>query len=113
MKIGDLELDIEAYRLSRSGEPLKIERIPMELLLLLARNRGKLVTREQVISQIWGASHFIDSESAINTAVRKLRKVLQDDPGSPNFIETVPAKGYRLSRKRLRTMYPPEKPLRT
>jgi len=96
MKIGELELDIEGYQLRRSGQPLRIERIPMELLLLLAGSRGKLVTREQVVSYIWGASHYIDSESAINTAIRKLRKVLGDDVKNPRFIETLPAKGYRL-----------------
>jgi TolB-like protein/DNA-binding winged helix-turn-helix (wHTH) protein len=96
MQIGDFELDVEAYQLRRSGQPVKIERIPMELLLLLARNRGKLVTREQVAAQIWGADHYIDSESAINTAVRKLRKVLEAGVDSPQLIETVPAKGYRL-----------------
>jgi len=72
----------------------------MELLLLLARNRGKLATREQVAAHIWGVDHYIDSESAINTAVRKLRKVLEAGVDGVQWIETVPAKGYRGPRRR-------------
>jgi len=51
---GDLELDPHAYELRRSGRRLKLERIPMELLLLLVERRGELVTREEIIERIWG-----------------------------------------------------------
>lgn len=92
----DYELDLRAYELRRSGRPLKLERIPMELLLLLVEKRGQLVTRDQIVSRIWGNNVFLDADNSINAAIRKIRQVLKDDPEQPRFIQTVTGKGYRL-----------------
>ena len=67
---GDLELDPRAYELRRSGRRLKLERIPMELLLLLVERRGELVTREEIIERIWGKDVFLDTDSGINAAIK-------------------------------------------
>ena len=93
---GDLELDPRAYELRRAGRPLKLERIPMELLLLLVESRGQLVTREQIIERIWGRDVFLDADTSINSAIRKIRQVLKDDPEQPKFIQTVTGRGYRF-----------------
>ena len=92
----DLELDLRAYELRRSGQRLRLERIPMELLLLLIERRGELVTREQIIERVWGKDVFLDTESGINAAIRKIRQVLKDDPEQPRFVQTVTGKGYRF-----------------
>src|SRR6266853_2865180 len=93
---GDLELDPRAYELRRAGRPLKLERIPMELLLLLVERRGQLVTREQIIERIWGRDVFLDADTSINSAIRKIHQVLKDDPEEPKFIQTVTGRGYRF-----------------
>ncbi len=81
VKFGDdLELDRGAYALRRSGRALKLERIPMEILLLLVERRGQLVAREEIIGTIWGKDVFLDTDSSINSAIRKIRQVLKDDP---------------------------------
>ena len=85
----DFELDLRAYELRRSGRPLKLERIPMELLILLIEHRGELLTREQIVEGIWGKDVFVDTESGINAAIRKIRQVLKDDPEQPRFVQTV------------------------
>ena len=69
----------------------------MELLFLLVERRGELVTREEVADRLWGTSVFVDIDQSINTAVRKVRMVLRDDPDKPRFIETVVGKGYRFA----------------
>jgi len=92
----DLELDPRAYELRRSGRRLKLERIPMELLLLLVERRGELVTREEIIERIWGKDVFVDTDSGINAAIRKIRQVLKDDPEKPLFVQTITGKGYRF-----------------
>jgi TolB-like protein/DNA-binding winged helix-turn-helix (wHTH) protein/Flp pilus assembly protein TadD len=66
----------------------------MELLFLLVERRGELVTREEVADRLWGTTVFVDIDQSINTAVRKVRMVLRDDPDKPHFIETVVGKGY-------------------
>jgi len=92
----DFELDRGTYKLLRAGHPVRLQRLPLELLCLLVESRGRLVTREEIIERIWGKGVFVDSENSINTAVRKIRRALNDDAGEPRFVVTVPAKGYRF-----------------
>ncbi len=92
----DFELDFRAYQLRRSGRVLKLERIPMELLLFLVEQRGQLITREQIVARIWGPGVFLDTDNSINGAIRKIRQVLNDDPEQPRFIQTIPGRGYRF-----------------
>ena len=58
MKFDTFELDPEAYVLKKSGHAVKLERIPMELLLLLAASHGRLLTREEIVAHIWGKDRF-------------------------------------------------------
>ena len=95
-KFGDLELDVAAYELRRMGRRVKIERIPMDLLILLLERRGDLVTRGEIVERLWGKESFLDAESGVNTAVRKVRQALKDSITRPVFIQTVSGKGYRF-----------------
>jgi len=92
----NLELDRSAYELRRSGERLKLSRIPMELLLLLVERRGELVTRDEIVERIWGKDVFLDTDNSINAAIRRLRQMLEDDSEQPRFVETVTGRGYRF-----------------
>jgi TolB-like protein/DNA-binding winged helix-turn-helix (wHTH) protein len=97
LKFGD---DFELYcvtgQLRRSGRILKIERIPMEVLLFLVQHRGEVVSREQIVEKIWGKGVYFDTDNSINGAIRKVRQVLKDDSEAPRFIQTVTGKGYRF-----------------
>jgi predicted ATPase/DNA-binding winged helix-turn-helix (wHTH) protein len=92
----DFDLDPRAYELRRAGRVLKLERIPMELLLLLIEKKGQLVTRDQIIERIWGKDVFLDTDNSINAAIRKIRQVLKDDPERPRFVQTITGRGYRF-----------------
>jgi TolB-like protein/DNA-binding winged helix-turn-helix (wHTH) protein/Tfp pilus assembly protein PilF len=92
----DYELDLGAYELRRSGRPLKLPRIPMEVLRLLIEQRGLLVTRAEIVERIWGKDVALDTDNSINAAIRKIRQALRDDPERPEFLQTVPAMGYRF-----------------
>jgi TolB-like protein/DNA-binding winged helix-turn-helix (wHTH) protein len=96
IQFDEFSLDCDRYELLRSGRPVKLERIPMELLILLATRDGNLVTRHEIIERLWGKDVFVDTEHGINTAIRKLRLVLRDDPEKPRFVQTVTGKGYRF-----------------
>jgi eukaryotic-like serine/threonine-protein kinase len=93
------DLDLCAYRLRRAGRTLKLERIPMEVLFLLVERRGNLVAREEIVASLWGNDIFLDTDNAVNTAIRKIRIVLRDDPDKPRFIQTITGKGYRFIAK--------------
>jgi DNA-binding winged helix-turn-helix (wHTH) protein/tetratricopeptide (TPR) repeat protein len=97
VNLGDnLELDRRAYEVRRSGQALKLSRIPMELLLLLVERHGQLVTRDEIVERVWGKDVFLDADNSINAAIRKLRQVLGDDPQEPRFVQTVTGMGYRF-----------------
>ena len=92
----DFELDPNRYELRRQGRNLRLEKIPQDLLILLVEKKGDLITREEIIERIWGKDVFVDSEAGINTAIRKIRQTLHDDPENPRFIQTVVGRGYRF-----------------
>jgi TolB-like protein len=93
---GQFVLDIGRYELTRAGKALHLERIPMSLLILLVRENGRLINREEIIEQLWGTGLHFDTDNSINTAIRKIRHALGDDPGNAQYVETVLGKGYRF-----------------
>ena len=92
----DFQLDLRSFELRRAGRALKLEPIPMEVLLLLIERRDELVTREQIVDKVWGKDLFLDTDNSINSAIRKIRQVLKDDPERPHFVQTVTGRGYRF-----------------
>jgi TolB-like protein/DNA-binding winged helix-turn-helix (wHTH) protein len=95
-EFGEFELDCERFELRRNGIPLRLERQPLELLILLASSDGRLVARSEIAQLLWPSEVFVDTEHGINTAVRKIRHALREDPESPRFLQTVTGKGYRF-----------------
>jgi TolB-like protein/DNA-binding winged helix-turn-helix (wHTH) protein/tetratricopeptide (TPR) repeat protein len=96
LRFRDYQLDPDGFRLSRAGHRLRLERKPLELLILLAQNPGQLVKREEIIEKIWGKDFFFDTENGINNAIRKIRSALNDNAEHPLFVETSLGKGYRF-----------------
>src|SRR5271169_3622994 len=95
-QFGDFVLDRRAFALRRGDQVVPLQRIPLELLCLLVERRGELVTREEILERVWGKGVFVDIEASINTAIRKVRRALSDDPDAPRFVVTLPTKGYRF-----------------
>ncbi len=95
-RFAEFEVDLAAGRVCRNGESLRLERLPLELLMLLVRHSGEILTREQIATELWGGAVHVDEEHGINTAVRKIRAALGDDSANPRFVETVVRRGYRF-----------------
>ncbi|MGH8305654.1 MAG: winged helix-turn-helix domain-containing protein [Steroidobacteraceae bacterium] len=93
---GPFELDPENFELRRAGRRIKLDRTPLELLLLLVRRSMKLVTHQEAVQEVWGRDVVIETEAALYTAIRKIRRALGDRPAKPRFVETVARKGYRF-----------------
>jgi TolB-like protein/DNA-binding winged helix-turn-helix (wHTH) protein/Flp pilus assembly protein TadD len=92
----DFELDLRPRRLRRGSRVLKLERIPLEILILLLERPGEIVSREEIVARVWGSDVFLDTDNSIRGAIRKVRLVLKDDPETPRFIQTVTGRGYRF-----------------
>jgi adenylate cyclase len=108
LRFGPFELDAEGFQLRRAGKPVRLDRIPFELLLLLAQRPGKLVTHQEAVDRVWGRDLFIEAATALYTAIRKIRRALNDDPASPRYVETVSRKGYRFIADLVPAARPPE-----
>jgi TolB-like protein len=99
IRFGQYEVDLRAGELRRNNRPVKLQNQVFRLLITLLQHRGEVVTRDQLKTQIWPSSVFIDFDNGLNAAVRKLRVVLGKPPGgrsNSSYIETVPRIGYRF-----------------
>ncbi len=95
-QFGDFRLDCGRFELLRNGHTIPLERKPMELLILLLVRKEQLVTRAEIAAHLWSSEVFVNTEHGINTAIRKIRTVLRDDPEKPVFVQTITGKGYRF-----------------
>ena len=96
VRFDDFQLDYGRFQLCRRGIPVRLEGLPLQLLMFLVEKRGQLVTREQVSAELWSKDVFVDVEQGINTAIRKIRRALADDAGEPQYLQTVVGRGYRF-----------------
>ena len=95
IKLGELEVDIVNRRVRSEAGELSLTSLEQSLLYLLAANAGRLVTREQILDNLWGVDYASES-NVIDRHVRNLRRKLHDDWRRPRFIATVPGQGYRF-----------------
>jgi DNA-binding winged helix-turn-helix (wHTH) protein len=96
VRFDDFELDYGRFQLSRSGRPVRLESLPLQLLMFMVEKRGQLVTRDQISAELWSKDVFVDVEQGINTAIRKVRRALADDADEPQYLQTVVGRGYRF-----------------
>ena len=89
-------LDLHTRELFKDGVKVKVSGQPFEILTLLLRTPGELVTREEFRNQLWPQDTFVDFDHGLNAAINKLREALDDSPDAPRFIETLPRRGYRF-----------------
>jgi DNA-binding winged helix-turn-helix (wHTH) protein len=93
---GPFEADLHTGELWRSGARIELQELPFRVLAALIERRGALVTREELRGLTWDAGVHVDFDHGLNKAINKIRRVLQDDPEDPRYIETLPRRGYRF-----------------
>jgi Tol biopolymer transport system component/DNA-binding winged helix-turn-helix (wHTH) protein len=96
MHFGPFDLSPEPCELRKHGQRLKLSGQAIDVLLMLASNAGRLVTREDLQKKLWPGDSFGDFEHGLNAAVNRLRETLGDSATDPTYIETVPRRGYRF-----------------
>ena len=96
VRFGPYEADLGTGELRKDGAKVPLQDKPFQMLALLLRRPGELVTREELRSELWPADTFVDFEHGLNTAVKKLRQALDDSAETPRFVETLPKRGYRF-----------------
>lgn len=96
LRFGLFELDLEAGELRKRGRKIRLQEQPLQVLTLLLRSPGEVVTRESLQNALWPEGTFVEFEHGVNTAIKKVRRALGDSADNPRFIETLPRRGYRF-----------------
>ena len=94
VSIGDLKIDMVAHEVTRSGQKILLTRLEFELLAALAKEPGRVFTREALLSEVWGYHHSTDTR-LVNVHVQRLRSKVELDPDNPEIVLTVRGVGYR------------------
>src|SRR5580700_11905029 len=96
IQFGLFELDLQARELRKSGIRIKLQDQPFQILSMLLKRPGEIVTREELQKRLWPGDTFVDFDLSLNSAVKKLRQALNDDSENPRYIETLYRRGYRF-----------------
>jgi DNA-binding winged helix-turn-helix (wHTH) protein len=89
-------MDLRAAELRKNGVKLRLQEQPYQVLLKLIEHHGEIVSREELRSTLWQEDTFVDFETGLNSAIKRLRETLGDSADNPTFIETVPRRGYKF-----------------
>ena len=95
-RFGAFEVDPRSGELYKHGIRLKLQDQPFQILALLLEHPGDVVTREELRQKLWPADTFVDFDTGLNSAIKKLRDVLADSAEEPRYVETLPRRGYRF-----------------
>ncbi len=96
LRCGDLEVDVDAHRVTRGGEVVKLTPKEFDLLVALMRAGGRVLTHRALLARVWGAGHVEDTQY-LRVFIGQLRQKLEDDPAAPAAIVTEPGVGYRMN----------------
>ncbi|MFP4149137.1 MAG: winged helix-turn-helix domain-containing protein [Nitriliruptoraceae bacterium] len=97
LAIGPVHLDVSAHTVERDGVPLALTPTEFRLLAELARHPGQVLSREQLLEQVWGYDYLGDSR-LVDATIQRLRAKVEPDPSNPRIVETVRGVGYRAAR---------------
>ena len=89
-------VDLRAGEIYKHGIRLKLQDQPFRVFSFLLERPGQVVTREELRQRLWSADTFVDFDTGLNSAIKKLRDVLGDSADKPRYIETLPRRGYRF-----------------
>jgi eukaryotic-like serine/threonine-protein kinase len=96
IRFGAFELDVRAAELRKNGHRIRLQEQPFQILVELLERPGQVVSREEIRKKLWPNNTVVEFDHSINAAVKRLRDALQESPESPQYIETLSRRGYRL-----------------
>src|SRR5271169_3358666 len=90
------DVDMRSGEVRKHGIRLKLQGQPFQVLAHLMEHPGEVVTREELRQKLWPGDTFVDFDTGLNSAIKKLRDALSDSAEEPRYIETLPRRGYRF-----------------
>ncbi|MDD3838961.1 MAG: response regulator transcription factor [Clostridia bacterium] len=98
IKIGNISIDVSNYEVYKEGQNVQLTLKEFELLKILALNKNKVLTRDQLLNRIWGYDYYGETRT-VDVHIRHLRKKIEDGDGNPKYIHTVRGVGYKFDYK--------------
>jgi two-component system response regulator RegX3 len=95
LESGPVRMDVDRHRVTVDGDPVQLPLKEFELLEILLRNAGRVLTRQQLIDRVWGSDYVGDTKT-LDVHVKRLRAKLEPEPGSPKYLLTVRGLGYKF-----------------
>jgi len=95
-RFGPFDLDLRTGELRKTGQMVHLPPQPFKVLALLVRRRGDVVTRDEIHKEIWNEATFVDFDQGLNFCIRRIREALGDNADAPQYVETLPRRGYRF-----------------
>ena len=95
--IGDTEFDFKKYEAKKSGQRIEYTPLEFQMLRLLVKQKGEVLTRDDFLDQIWGEDNLIVTSRTIDSHIANIRKKIEDDPSNPRLITSIRGVGYRLN----------------
>ena len=96
IQIGDLEINCSAYSVKKKGKEISLSKQQYELLVFLARNRGKKYRQEALLKEVWGYDDYYGEVRTVDVTVTRLRKQIEDNPSEPQYIKNKRGMGYYI-----------------
>ena len=96
IRFGSFEVDLTSGELRKEGVRIKIQEQPFQVLVALIERPREVVLREELQKRLWPSDVVVDFDRGLNRAINRLREALGDDADNPQFIETLPQRGYRV-----------------
>lgn len=95
--IGETELDFKKYEARKRGQKIEYTTMEFQMLRLLVKQKGEVLTRDNFLDQIWGEDNLVVSSRTIDSHIANIRKKIEEDPSNPKFITSIRGVGYKLN----------------
>lgn len=95
IEAGGLVVDVDSHTATKNGSPIELTAKEFDLLVMLMKNRGRVLTRNTLLDQVWGMAYFGDTRT-VDVHIRYLRQKIEDNPESPVLVQTVRGVGYKF-----------------
>lgn len=95
IKVNDIAIDVEKHEVTKGGKKIELTLKEFELLRILAKNRGKVLSRNFLLDEVWGYDYFGETRT-VDVHIRHLRKKIEDQDKYPIYLETIRGIGYKM-----------------
>ena len=98
IKIKNVEINLSSGKVLKEGKEIELTALEYKILVMLFENRGKMITREQILSYIWDSEENFVNDNTLTVYIKRIREKIEDNPNKPEIIKTVRGLGYKIER---------------